>query len=234
MPDFFLFATVVVAAIFLPAAAHASATLTDTETRWLRAGAPVLEYARQIGLPVDIVVQPQDAPDAVPLAMGFDGARCKLVLSMRGNPQAETVLQSLQPPQQAVMIEAMTAHELGHCWRYAQGSWHALPAGFVEVGQESAADPRLLEAAKAMRETRREEGFSDLAALAWVQERHPSDYSAVYAWMEGVRRAQTLPGSSHDTLVWLREAGQGAAFGTGASPFERALPLWSRGLSDDH
>lgn len=233
MPKLLFLGLAAAAAVFLPAAARASATLTDTETRWLRAGAPVLAYARQLGLPVDIVVQPQAAPDAMPLAMGFDGARCKLVLSMRGNPQAETVLESLPAPQQGVMIEAMTAHELGHCWRYTQGSWHALPAGFVEVGQETAADPRLLEAARAMRETRREEGFSDLAALAWVQERHPADYAAVYAWMEGVRRAQTLPGSSHDTLVWLREARQSEAFGAGASPFERALPLWSKGLTDD-
>jgi len=221
------------AAALLPLAAHASATLTDTELRWLRAGAPVLAFARQIGLPVDIVVQPQAAPGDVPLAMGFDGARCKLVLSMRGNDQAEAILQALPTPQQGVLIESMTAHELGHCWRYAQGSWHALPAGFVEVGQQSAADPGLLAAAKAMREARREEGFSDLAALAWVQERHPADYAAVYAWMEGVRRAQTLPGSSHDTLVWLREAQRGDAFAAGGSVFERALPLWGKGLTDD-
>ncbi len=183
-----------------------AAQLTETELRWLRAGAPVLDYAKRIGLPIDIVVQPQAGPNDVPIAMGFDGGRCKLVLSMRGNPQAETILAEVPETARAVMIEAMTAHEVGHCWRYAQGDWHVLPTGFVETGQEQAADARLLDEAKAMRETRREEGFSDLAALAWTRARHPADYAAVLGWIEHVRSAQPLAGSSHDTLVWLQPA----------------------------
>ena len=220
--------------LFAVNATAAAAQLTETETRWLRAGAPVLDYAKRIGLPIDIVVQPQAGPNDVPIAMGFDGGRCKLFLSMRGNSQADDILAQVPDAARSVMIEAMTAHEVGHCWRYAQGDWHVLPSGFVEVSQEQADESRLLVEAKAMREMRREEGFSDLAALAWTQTHHPADYVTVLAWMEQVRRAQPLTGSSHDTLVWLHEAGEASVFQGGATPFDQAMPLWRKGLSDDN
>eukprot|EP01041_Mallomonas_annulata_P040225 gene40225-64084_t len=103
------------ALLSLPVFASA-AQLTDMESPWLQAGAAVLAYAKQQQLPIDIIVQPQAQPGAVPLAMGFDGGRCKLVLTMRGNPAAEAVLQAVPAAQRALMIEAMTAHEVGHCW----------------------------------------------------------------------------------------------------------------------
>lgn len=228
MPITFLRAAIVAcAACALPL--HA-ADLTALETRWLQASAPVLNYARQIALPVDIIVQPQANPGAVPLAMGFAGGRCKLVLSMRGNPDAEKVLVGVPDTDQSRLIEAMAAHEVAHCWRYAQGEWHALPAGFVEVGRESARDPGLLAASKAMRETRREEGFADLAALAWIQRTRPDDYARVHAWLSGVRGAVATPNSGHDTRVWVALAADGALLSRGATPFDAAETLWRQGL----
>jgi ADP-ribose pyrophosphatase YjhB (NUDIX family) len=214
--------------LFTPAAAAAG--LTAQETRWLTAAAPVLAYSRQLKLPVDIIVQPQARPGAVPLAMGFDGGRCKLVLSLRGNPGAESVLAGVPQAAQAELIEAMAAHELGHCWRYAQGVWHALPAGFAEEGEETADDPKLLAASKEMRETRREEGYADLVALAWTRHRHPADYARVYAWLETVRGNQPVARSGHDTRAWVQLARDGKRFGAAASPFEDAAPLWREGL----
>lgn len=213
------------------AGAAAQSNLTDIEMRWLRAAAPVLSYARQLKLPVDIIVQPQAGPDDVPFAMGFDGGRCKLVLSMRGNPQAEDILAPLAPEQRPLMIEAMAAHEIGHCWRYAEGAWHALPKGFVEPGKAAGLAPELLRASQEMQATRREEGFSDLVALAWVRWRHPQQYQAVYGWLEGVRHAQPVAGGSHDTIAWLRLATDGTAFGAAGNPFEQAYPLWRSGLN---
>jgi len=223
----FVFAALTVAAASLPL--HA-AELTPQETRWLRAAAPVLKFAKQIALPVDVVVQPQANPGAVPLAMGFAKGRCKLVLSMRGNPDAEKVLAGVPDAGQALLIEAMAAHELAHCWRYAQGEWHALPAGFVEVSRETARDPGLLAASKAMRETRREEGFADLAALAWIQRTNRADYARVHAWLSSVRAAVAIPNSGHDTRVWVRLAEDGARFDADATPFEAAQALWREGL----
>lgn len=223
----FALAALTVAAASLPL--HA-AELTPQETRWLRAAAPVLNYAKQIALPVDVVVQPQANPGAVPLAMGFAKGRCKLVLSMRGNPDAEKVLAGVPDAGQTLLIEAMAAHELAHCWRYAQGEWHALPAGFVEVNRETARDPGLLAASKAMRETRREEGFADLAALAWIQHSNRADYARVHAWLSGVRAAVAIPNSGHDTRVWVRLAEDGTRFDADATPFEAAQVLWREGL----
>jgi hypothetical protein len=214
-------------------AAAASSDLTALEKRWLVAAYPVLEYARSLPLPIDIVVQPQARPDDVPLAMGFDGGRCKLVISLRGNPDAEKQLAGVAPGEQGELIEAMAAHEIAHCWRYAQGAWHALPAGFVEVGEETAADPSLLAASKEMREMRREEGYADLVALAWTRHSHPGDYARVHAWLDKLRAVQPVARSGHDTRVWVKLAEDGGRFGAAARPFDDAAGLWKDGLVND-
>jgi hypothetical protein len=213
----------------LVAAGASAADLTATETRWLTAGSPVLAYAKELKLPIDIIVQPQAGPNDVPMAMGFADGRCKLVLSMRGNPNAESVFQGVPEAEQGVLIEAMTAHEVAHCWRYAQGSWHALPSGFVEVGQEQSDSPELLALSRQMRETRREEAYSDLAALAWTQRNHPGEYARVHRWLESVRADQPSNGS-HDTRAWLKLANGGAQFARGPNLFDQVKVLWSEGL----
>jgi hypothetical protein len=204
-----------------------AAELTEMEIRWLKAGAAVLSYAQQdLKLPVDITVQPQARPNDVPLALGYDNGRCKLVLSMRGNDTAEDILNSVPAAQRPLMIEAMVAHEIGHCWRYAQGAWHALPAGF------EARQPLQQSAADALRETRREEGYADLVALAWIQQRHPEQYASVAAWMRQVRAPSPAVGS-HSTLNWLQLASTGAAFTPGLPVFEQANLVWRQGLLQD-
>ena len=205
--------------LFFSAPTIAASALSPLETRWLKAAAPVVSYAREQGLPLDIVVQPQDAQGSVPLALGFEGGRCKLVLSMRGNAQAEAVLQGVPSARQGLMIATMAAHEIGHCQRYAQGDWHALPRGFVERGS-ARGDVR------EQRETHREEGYADLVALAWVHARHRDDYQEVLAWMRSVRQA----GGSHDTQAWLALAAGSAVFDTAQTPFEQADRLWRQGL----
>ena len=210
--------------VLLSLPAVAAPALSALETRWLKAGAPVIAYARAQGLPLDIVVQPQDASGAVPLALGFEGGRCKLVLSMRGNAQADAVLQGVPAARHSLMIEAMTAHEIGHCQRYASGDWHALPMGFVERAGKPQAQQIL--------ETRREEGYADLVALAWMHARHGELYQEVLAWMGAVRGAEGGAGGSHDTRAWLALAGDGAVFEEAtSSPFEQAGLLWRQGLN---
>ena len=229
-----LFAATLLCALpcVLPPAA-AAADLTALETRWLGAAFPVLHYARSLALPIDIIVQPQARPNDVPLAMGFDRGRCKLVLSLRGNAGAEAQLAGVPQAAQSELIEAMAAHEIGHCWRYAQGAWHALPAGFVEVGEEKALDPALLAASKAMRETRREEGYADLVALAWTRRSHPDDYARVYAWLARLRHDQPVARNGHDTRTWVALAQDGSRFGAVVNPFYDALTLWREGLVKD-
>ena len=197
----------------LPAVAASS--LTALETRWLKAAAPVVSYAREQGLPLDIVVQPQEAPGSVPLALGFDGGRCKLVLSMRGNAQAEAVLQGVPSARQGLMIAAMAAHEIGHCQRHAQGG------GFVQRGS-------VRSDLREQGETRREEGYADLVALAWVHARHRDAYQEVLAWLRSVRQE----GGSHDTRAWLALAGDSTVFDTAQTPFKQADLLWRQGLGE--
>ena len=216
----------------LPAAAGPA--LTDTETRWLNAGWPVLAYAKERQLPIDVVVQPQPSPSAAPLAMGFVDGRCKLVLSMRGNPDAESTLARIEPTLLNAVVEAMTAHELGHCWRYVHGAWHTLPSGFVDTSDDgSTADQELVKLRRDMRETRREEGFADLVGLAWTLWRHPQQYGQVHTWFEKFRDDPPVPGSHHDTRAWVRLAKDRSAFERAETPFEQARALWQKGLLSD-
>ncbi|QYF96061.1 hypothetical protein KY495_13995 [Massilia sp. PAMC28688] len=217
-----------------PGLASANAALTEMEIRWLKAAGPVLAYAKNLGLPIDIIVQPVTRSNDVPLAMGFMEGRCKLVLSMRGNPDAEKVLDKVPSAQHAVLMEAMAAHEVGHCWRYAQGVWHQLPSGFVESGDEHAHDPSLLAAARTMRENRREEGYADMVALAWTKRHHPGSYAQVYHWLHGLREEVAVPGSGHDTRAWVRLASNPEVFPVTATPFQDASEPWSQGLLRGH
>ena len=214
----------------LSAPVNAGAALTAMETRWLQAASPVLAYSQRIKLPIDIVVQPVAGPNDVPLAMGFRDGRCKLVLSMRGNPDAESVLNAVPEADRSVLMEAMAAHEVAHCWRYAQGAWHALPQGFIDTGKKHAANDELVAESTSMRDDRREEGFADLAALAWTQGRHPQRYAQVYAWLAALREKQPVAGGTHDTRAWVRLAHDASIFKNTATPFEGASGAWRQGL----
>ncbi|MBC7452695.1 MAG: hypothetical protein H7335_03130 [Massilia sp.] len=219
--------------LMVSVAARAEGSLTAQETRWLAAAGPVLAYAQRLNLPIDITVQPQPGPHDVPLAMGFDGQRCKLVLSIRGNPDAESLFAQAPQIERTLLIEVMTAHEIAHCWRYASGVWHALPAGFNDAGVDDA-NKRISPAeAKAMRETRREEGYADLVALAWIARNHPGKYAQVYGWLESVRREPRAARGAHDTRAWVRLARDAAAFGHGATPFDDVAALWRQGLQGE-
>ena len=216
----------------LASATVQAAELTALEQRWLQAAAPVLGYSQQLKLPIDIIVQPQARATDVPLAIGFASGRCKLVLSLRGNPQAEAVFADVPEAAQGELIEAMAAHEIAHCWRHAKGAWNALPAGFVEDGEETASDGSLLAISRALRESRREEAFADMAALAWTRHKHPESYARVHGWLASVRAGQT-PRGGHDTRAWVALASDGERFGSASAPFEDAEPIWREGLLQD-
>lgn len=217
--------------------------LTATEMKWLRAGWPVLEYAKSQQLPIDIIVQPEAKPGDVPFMMAMDNGRCQLVLSMRGNPNAEATLTDVAAEQVDLLIEAMTAHEVAHCWRYTHGIWHTLPAGFVERSDATGQDNKISQLKQQMRETRREEGFADLVALAWTLRTHPEQYAAVHTWLERIRKDQPVAGAHHDTRVWIELARDGAVFSKHESlkeelpkeesPFEQVSKVWVAGLFEE-
>ncbi len=220
---------------FLAAALTCSACLasdlTPTEKRWLQGAWPVVVFARQSGLPLDIVVQPQPAPGAAPLALGFVNGRCKLVLSMRGNAQAQATLEHIEPDLLNATLELMAAHELGHCRRYLDGAWYRLPAGFT-AHEPDAAGAEHRAAVMTMKSARREEGYGDLVGLAWAHRHHPEKYARLHAWLVAERSKELIPGSHHDTLAWVRLAEDGSALAD-ASIFEGPAALWASGLDGD-
>jgi hypothetical protein len=203
--------------------------LTPTEMRWLRGALPVIAFVRNENLPLDIVVQPQDTPGAAPLALAFVNGRCKLVLSMRGNAEAQATLERIEPDILDVTLELMAAHELGHCRRYLDGAWYGLPAGFNSTAPEELS-PDLRTAYVNMKATRREEGYGDLVGLAWTQQQHPHLYAKLHSWLVTERSRDLLPGSHHDTLAWVQLAQDGGSL-AGTSIFAAAARLWAVGLA---
>ena len=216
-------------------AAPAAADLTDTERRWLAGATPPVAWALKQGLPIDIVVLPQAQAGAAPIAMGYDEGRCKLVFAMRGNPAAEATLDAIPAPLLQATLEAMTAHEIGHCQRHRSGTFDSLPSGqadkpdAIETRQPTA---ELQAIAREMRITRREEAFADLVGLAWTHAHHAEQFGQVLAWFDQARSDET-PRGFHDTRHWLALAHANDAFTIPANPFDQAAALWQRGLSDD-
>lgn len=211
-------------------AAGLAAGLTETEMRWLRGAWPVIDHARAEQLPLDVVVQPQSSPDAVPLALGFVDGRCKLVLSLRDNPAAARALDGLAPELVDPALELMAAHELAHCRRHLDGAWARPPAGFSAPAIPAGLDGSLRDDYGAMQATRLEEAFADLVGLAWTQQRHPQQYVRLHAWLAALRSAERLPGSHHDTLPWVLLARDGRTL-SGPSIFGSAAALWRAGLA---
>jgi hypothetical protein len=240
-----------------PVAASGHAALTGEEQRWIAAGAPVLAWARAQGLAVDIIVQPTEHPELSPLSMAYIGGRCKLVLSMRGNPMVAQHLEGVPQALHGVLIEVMTAHEVGHCWRHAQGAWQALPAGFASAapaagavmrppsgGPASSREAQDAHDGQDAQAQRREEGFADLVGLAWAWSRHPQHYRRIHDWLLRERGQDVSAGESgstgavtkdgvehaHDTSLWVELARDAAVFGSTGDLFEQAQAPWEAGL----
>ena len=202
-----------------------AAELTALETRWIEGIWPVVRFAREQKLPLDVIVQPQDEPDAPPLALGYVDGRCKLVLSMRGNAEAQATLDRIDADLVDAALELMAAHELGHCRRYLDGTWYGGSARFA--ADEPAAAPRASEQAA----VRREEAYADLVGLGWARAHRPRQYARLHAWLVDERARELVPGGAHDTLAWIRLAGDAEAL-AGGSIFVAAARLWSAALAD--
>jgi len=217
----------------LPAAQAHAADLTAIEQRWLQAAWPVVVFAKAERLPLDIVVQPQPTPGASPMAMGYVGGRCKLVLSMRGNPGVATMMASIEAPMQDAALALMAAHELGHCQRHVEGAWHGLPAQqrrqAMDAPAPGVAHPPGTGSDNEDEATRREEAYGDLVGLAWIQQHRPQHYARLHAWLLAQRADDGQFAHSHDTGAWLRLATQGAVL-AGPSVFTAAARLWAQGL----
>jgi hypothetical protein len=211
--------------------AAVAAELTATERTWLEAAVPVLRYAHEQRLPLDIIVQPQPAPGETPMGMAWVDGRCKLVLSMRGNPEAQATLDSIPAELVGPVVEAIAAHELGHCWRHLHRSWGTLPPGLQPAEPGGRLTPEQVALLVDMWRTRREEAYADLVGLAWTLRQHPARYAEVHAWHVRLRAEQAVDTGPHDTRVWVRLAGDTARFAAAApSIFEQVESLWEAGL----
>jgi hypothetical protein len=150
-------------------------------------------------------------------------------MTMRGKGASDAAMDELDPAMMSVVVEAMFAHEVAHCWRYMHGMWNALPPGFKD--DASAHDgPEVSEEERASRRARREEGYADLVALAWTRSHHPDRYARFQAWLEAYRTNERVDGAEHDTLAWVQVARDERVFDQTGTAFEQALVPWRLGL----
>lgn len=219
-----------VAAVLAAGGPAGAVDLMPIERTWLGAAMPVLRFAREQALPLDIIVQPQPTPGETPMGMAFIDGRCKLVLSMRGNPEAQATLDRIGPDLLEPVIEAIVAHELGHCWRHVRGDWGQLPHTLKDGNDWSRVTSEQAELLQSMWRMRREEAYADLVGLAWTLQRHPDRYAEVHAWHVRLRADPSLETGPHDTVHWVRMASDRSRFTPSGSLFERVLPLWHAGL----
>jgi hypothetical protein len=190
----------------------------------------VLSFAREHGLPLDVVVQPQPAPGQTPMGMAFVDGRCKLVLSMRGNAEAQATLDRMPPDLLGPIVESIAAHELAHCWRHLQQDWGTLPSGLKEVTIGGGVTAEQIKLLRDMWQTRREEAYADMVGLAWTLKHHRGRFADVHAWYVQYRADQAIDTGPHDTRRWVRLAADAARFPPAATVFEQAEPVWIAGL----
>ena len=219
------------------AAPAAAPDISDTERQWLDGATPPLAWAVKAGMPIDIALVPaaEVQPGDSPLAMGWRDGRCKLFVATRGNPVAESLLAQIPAAIRQEAIEAMAAHEIGHCRHYIAGTFKQLPRGFVDkpdATEDSQPTAELKAEARDMRAQRREEAYADLVGLAWTHAANPEQFAPVQAWLEAFRTDSDAR-SAHDTGHWLALAHAADAFAGSAKPFVQADALWQRGLLDD-
>jgi hypothetical protein len=202
------------------------------EQRWVARAVPVLRYAEQRALSVDIVLMSAMPEDHPPLGVGFEDGRCKLALVVRGNRLLRRMLADVPDDLWPTVAESMVAHEMGHCWRRVRGLMHMLPDDSVEAVARVGGDPELARLRRETTSMRREEAYADLVSLAWVRERHPQHYARVYDWLVRMRRHPHGTAVPHDTRSWLRIVADPAALDAagGGDVFERAQALWEQAL----
>lgn len=198
------------------AAGSGDTRLTAQEKRWLQAAWPVLLYAREAALPVDVVVQPQAAPELPPIALAWVGGRCKIVFSMRGNPEVAATDARTAPELFEAALQLMAAHELGHCTRHVRGEWMTGVNAEATLPQVAA--------------TQHEEAYADLVGLAWTQRHHPALYGRMHAWLLAERQLSRQRSPAHDTQAWAQLAARAERFGS-RSVFAEADALWQQGVA---
>lgn len=218
------------------ALAAGESSLTAQETYWLQSALPVLTYAKEMGLPISITVQPQAAPEATPVALGMANGVCKLIFSMRGNELVETLLEGVPTDEQGFMIEAILAHEIGHCWRHVHSKWESVPEGYKEPAEKKGISKDLLVKIKAARIQQREEGYADLVALFWIKKNHPSAFAHVYEWLLNKREktaAQSIY-NTNNTTEFLKAVQSMMTIEANETPFYRAQVVWEKIVLTSH
>lgn len=201
--------------------------LDALEKSWIILASPVINTAlNELNLPLDVVVLSQPTPNFGPVGIRYKDGRCHLILSIKNNPAALKLILSMDEGIKDILIQAIVAHEIGHCWRMVRNEIGELPPHFTVIPSTPVVEE--------MNMKRREEGFADLVGLAWVHKHHPRRYEQVHAWFTKSRANPPIAGAPHDTRAWIRLAKKEAFEKTRGSIFEQAKHIWQQGLLKEY
>ncbi len=170
------------------------------------------------GLPVSVRVLKTPASDSAASLRVTEEGRCELLLQHRANPKsARLIEEQAQGTSVALLRRAVIVHELAHCWRY-QDNPRAVE-GVFQLSQLARTNASAAAQAEQLRQ--QEETFADMAALSWVEHRHPDRAPAMLTAFFALRTDPRFARGAHDTLEALeRVRRHGMVYGE--TPFHAA------------
>lgn len=146
-------------------------------------------------LPVKVALLKRKVTESPTSLRIHENGTCTLMLQHRVNKDTQAMAELAPIAVRPVFLQAIVAHELAHCWRQQDA-----PERMSEVFQlleRASREPAL--AGLALQARNQEEIFADVAALAWVERRHPSAYAEVLETFVRLRSDARFTAEVHNT-----------------------------------
>lgn len=185
-----IFVLALILSILSPFEATHAAGLTQEESEYIEAFTPIAEKAQQQGIAIRVAIVGDASRKLSRIFMTFKDGKCVLGLNLRSNASFDPLNVEMLGVDRAQMLNAVLAHEMGHCF--------AMTAGAVTqllVTQDTHAD----------------EVRADLFALAWVAVYTPQDFLPTMRYLKTLRgyllkqNNQGYEGASPEELLPAQE-----------------------------
>ena len=183
--------------------AQSNNELTPEENEYIEALTPLAEIAQEQGFKVRVAVVATKSSHLSRVFMTYKDGQCVFGINVRKNTAGLDPLSVKGGFDRKLMLRAVLAHEMGHCYHAALSA------------RELSADAFSI--ASAQEDKHEGELRADLFALAWTAVYHPEDFSQTMAYFKAIRNLGTQQGFSvypepeELTRAWAYRAKEGNA-----------------------
>jgi hypothetical protein len=194
--------TLVIFALSLALSTTAFSRDVPTVQDWRNAVQVASAHPLFKGLTVKVDTAPIEALNMAPVATGeMPGVDCVVYIAEGDNPRLALIL-ALAPTSGSVsaFVEAIAAHELGHCLRIRSKHLTTKVWALVSASSVGSDSRKALEL-----QISREEAYADAYALVYVQDAHPAVYSEVFKAFHGLRHEPTFRGPFYQVQGLYRQ-----------------------------